>query len=113
MDKQRRGIVLSAIVEHAAYKQWRLHAVHVRTNHVHVVVSGNIEPERIMNAFKSYASRALNAAELDIGRRHRWTRHGSTRYLFDEDAVLDSIDYVLNRQGSPMAVFRNQQIECE
>ena len=43
-----------------AYRGWNLLAAHVRSNHVHIVVEAEAQPERNMNEFKSYASRELN-----------------------------------------------------
>ena len=63
--------------------------------------------EKIMNTIKFYSSRRLNAANLDDGRINRWTRHGSTRYLWKEAAVESAIHYVIYEQGQPMAVFEN------
>jgi hypothetical protein len=72
---------------------------------VHIVVTSSNPPEKVMNDFKAYASRALNAAGVDPADRKRWSRHGSTRYLNDPIAVVETVDYVLRRQGEPIAVY--------
>lgn len=59
-----------------------------------------------MNDFKVYASRSLNRLELDSPNRKRWARHGSTRWLWKPESVSAAINYVLEEQGQPMAVFR-------
>jgi REP element-mobilizing transposase RayT len=105
LDESRRRIVLQAIVEVCSYRQWLLLAAHVRSNHVHCVIHAILQPEKIMNTIKSYASRHLNKANLDGDRVNRWTRHGSTRYLWKEAEVESTIQYVINEQGLPMAVF--------
>ena len=105
MDKSRREAVLSALLERCAQREWTLMAAHVRTNHVHIVVAAEARPERLMNDFKSYASRCLNRAGLDQPARNRWARHGSTRWLWKRDDVLAAIRYVVYEQGDPMAVF--------
>ena len=69
LDPDSREVVLNLLV------------AHVRTNHVHVVVEAEVQPERVMVEFKSYASRALNSLGLDGPDRRRWARHGSTRWL--------------------------------
>jgi REP element-mobilizing transposase RayT len=102
MDAQRRRIVLKAIREVCEYREWQLHAIHVRQTHVHVIVSASDTPERIMNDFKAYASRALNRANLDSPDRKRWTRHGSTRYINDDAYLAAAINYVLKKQGDSM-----------
>jgi REP element-mobilizing transposase RayT len=108
LDESRRHIVLQAIVEVCSYRQWVLLAAHVRSNHVHCVIHGILRPEQIMNTIKSYASRHLNKANLDGNKVNRWARHGSTRYLWKEAEVEAAIQYVVNEQGLPMAVFENK-----
>ena len=72
---------------------------------MHVVVEAEAPPEKIMNAFKSYASRALNRMGRDGSDRKRWARHGSTRWLWKDQDVKGAIRYVVEEQGEPMAVF--------
>ncbi|HIF8756126.1 TPA: hypothetical protein ACX5IW_000171 [Legionella pneumophila] len=62
----------------------------------------------MMNTVKAYASRDLNKARLDGDRKNRWTRHGSTRYLWSKEEVESTIQYVVYGQGLPMAVFENK-----
>ena len=57
-----------------------------------------------MNALKSYASRDLNLSGLDEPNRKRWTRHGSTRWLWKDKEVQAAIDYVITGQGQSMEV---------
>jgi len=105
LDEARRAVVLAAVRGVCDYRGWYLHAVHVRSNHVHVVVTANVKPERVLNDLKAYASRRLNEAQYDGPERKRWARHGSTRYLATEVAVVGAVDYVLRGQGEPMASF--------
>jgi REP element-mobilizing transposase RayT len=106
LDAPRRELVLRAICEVCSYRGWRLLVAHVRTNHVHAVVQAEGErPERVMNDFKAYASRALNRSHLDSANCTRWTRHGSTLYLWTDNEVLARVRYVASGQGEPMAVY--------
>ncbi len=75
---------------------------------MHCVIHAVVQPEQVMNTIKSYASRHLNKANLDGIRVNRWARHGSTRYLWKEAEVEAAIQYVVNEQGLPMAVFENK-----
>jgi adenine-specific DNA methylase len=97
--------VLNAIREVCEYRGWELLAAHVRTTHVHVVVTSTETPERVMNDFKGYASRRLNEAGFENAERKRWTRHGSTPYLWKPRDVEAAVHYVVHEQGEPMAVF--------
>ena len=105
LDRDSRTIVLHALREVCLHRGWGLLAAHVRTNHVHVVVEAEIRPEKIMNDFKSYASRGLNRLERDGPDRKRWARHGSTRWLWKDQDVREAIRYVVEEQGEDMAVF--------
>ena len=60
LGEAARQVVLEAIRSHCGQRHWNLTAAHDRSNHVHVIVEAGMRPERIMNEFKSYASRALN-----------------------------------------------------
>jgi REP element-mobilizing transposase RayT len=106
MDSGQRNVALDAVLEVSRYKQWRLLAAQVRSNHVHVVVDADGSPELVMNAFKAYASRALNLAYPREKGRIRWTRHGSTRHLWSGERIEAAITYVLEKQGEPMACYR-------
>ena len=105
LDRIRRNAVLEAIQEVCSTRHWCLLAAHVRSNHVHAVVDAEIPPEPIMNAFKSYASRRLNRIGLDPPGRKRWTRHGSTRWLWKPQHVSAAMQYVIAEQGDAMSVF--------
>jgi REP element-mobilizing transposase RayT len=100
-----REIVLQSIREVCLHRGWTLRASHVRSTHVHTVVEGDSRPEAMMNAFKAYASRALNRSEKDDGSKVRWARHGSTRWLWNQGDVRAAVDYVTAGQGEPMAVY--------
>ncbi len=108
IDNARASVILNAVIETARYRQWNLLAAHVRSTHVHIVVQGLAEPEKIMNALKSYASRALNQAGYENSERKRWTRHGSTRYIWKVEDLEKVIHYVLHEQGEAMSVYENK-----
>ena len=72
---------------------------------MHVVVEAQIQPERILNEFKSYASRELNRLGIDGPDRKRWALHGSTRRLWKDEDVKHALQYVVDEQGEPMALF--------
>src|SRR5687767_10625741 len=56
---QRRSVE-NAIRETSDYRRWRLRALSVRTNHVHVVISiGNAPTARALNALKANATRQM------------------------------------------------------
>ena len=107
LDQVRRMTVLGSLREVCSYRTWSLLAAHVRTNHVHAVIEADVRPELIMNALKSYASRALNRLGIDEPDRKRWARHGSTRWLRKDEDVQEAIRYVVSAQGQPMQVYQD------
>ena len=105
LDSARRDIVLKAVIETCRYRQWGLHAAHVRTTHVHAVVSSTTDRDTVLRDLKAYASRALNTEIPQEKDRKKWARHGSAPALWTDDQVVQAIYYVLQAQGSPMAVY--------
>ena len=105
LDELSRATVLNSVSSVCRYRGWILHAAHVRTNHVHVIVEAEDKPERVLNALKAYSSRSLNNLRRDTAGRKRWARHGSTRWLWTDQETCDAIRYVVEEQGEPMAVY--------
>ncbi len=106
LTNEQRGVVTQTIRDHCRIRRWQLHAVNVRTNHVHVVVSADRAPEEVMNQLKAWCSRRLSdQAGLSgpvarrAGRRRWWTEHGSTKWITEDDYLQNAIAYVLERQG--------------
>ena len=77
--------------------------MHVRSNHVHVVIGADRDPARVMSDLKARASRNLTRAGFGNVQLKRWTRHGSTQHLFREKDVDAKIRYTLDEQGERMA----------
>jgi len=102
---QERSVVQKAIEEVCRVRGYGLFAVNVRTNHAHVVTSNSDAPERIMNSFKAYATKALRAEGL-IGNDFRpWSRHGSTKYLWTDEHIAQAVEYVVYGQGDELPTF--------
>ena len=98
LTPEMRAVVTAAITEVCDVRSWLLHAVNVRTNHAHIVASGEAEPETMMTTFKAYATRALRRRGLISGQQRMWTRHGSTKYVWTERDLQNVWEYVTNRQ---------------
>jgi REP element-mobilizing transposase RayT len=117
-----RRVVDQTIVEVAKHRGWRIGALSVRTNHVHVVVEAEASPEKVMNDFKSWSTRRLREAGLAEPEQVNWTKHGSTKYLNTDAGVRAAIDYVerfqddragrfsgaFDEPGASATGFRNQ-----
>ena len=105
LSAEQREIVDATIRRHCDIRGWELHAVNVRTNHVHLVVTGNRGADEMMNELKAWCSRKLSdhagltkAVAGKAGRRHWFTEHGSTKPIFDDAYLQNAIQYVLEAQ---------------
>jgi REP element-mobilizing transposase RayT len=100
-----RAIVEQTVTAHCRFRQWRLHAVNARTNHVHVVVTADRDPNEIMEQLKAWCSRKLSDAAgltdvvaVKAGRRRWFTEGGDTKSIHDELHLQNAIRYILKRQ---------------
>ena len=103
LDKKRREIVMRAIMRVCEFRGWFVHAVHVRRSHVHIVVSGEVRPEKMMTSFKAFATRAIRRCiDRQSPVKKYWTRHGSTKYIWTKESLASAINYVKYEQGKIM-----------
>jgi REP element-mobilizing transposase RayT len=99
-DTTHRAIVEQTVREVSAHHGWALHAVNVRTNHAHAVVSAACAPEGILNAWKSWSTRRLRQLARVSSSQPVWSRHGSTRYLWTKECLAHAVRYVEEGQGN-------------
>jgi len=102
LNAQRRAVVHRTILEVADHRDWTVHALNVRTNHVHVVVGAPETPERVMNTLKSWSTRRMVEAGVLPRGTKAWVRHGSTRYLWKPEQLKAACDYVCEAQGADL-----------
>jgi REP element-mobilizing transposase RayT len=103
--KQRQSVE-AAIRETCRIRGWHLHAINVRTNHIHTVVSiGTVKPETALNTFKANATRQMREDGCWQHEHSPWVIKGSKKYLWNERSVERAIDYVINGQGEDLPDF--------
>jgi hypothetical protein len=95
LTKRQRIVVEEAIRDLCSHRRYRMRAINVRTNHAHSVVSALSYREPILEAFESYATRALRATGSLPATVKPWARHGSTIYLWKERDVEKAVECVL------------------
>lgn len=99
MTARVREVVDDAIRAHAEIRSWRVLGLNVRTNHVHLVIEASSHsPEQVMAQCKSWATRRLRDRGLLDGRKRVWTKMGSTRSLWNEQALTAALDYTERMQ---------------
>ncbi len=99
LDRKQRTVVDESIRKSCDVRGFRLLALNVRSNHVHVVVAAQEKPEKILTRFKRFSTRALRGKGLVGNNRKIWSRGGSRRYLWKRRYVDLAIDYVVYGQG--------------
>ncbi len=103
LSPQAQRIVAQTIIDHASIRGWTVLAHDALSTHVHVVVNASDHsPEEMMRQFKSWSTRRLRDAGNADAIARLWTRHGSTRYLWNTRAVEGATRYVSERQRLPV-----------
>ena len=105
LDGIMRRAVETAIREVCDFRVYNLHALNVRTNHIHLVISARRKPEFLLNSMKSYCTRKLRSEGLVAETTKIWSRHGSTRYLWTERHIEIAVEYVQHGQGGEIPDF--------
>ena|SRR5438128_106300 len=116
---EQRALIEQTIRDHCRIRGWVLHAARARTNHVHVVVTADRDPDEVRDQFKAWCSRRLSDAALSTqglstqglstqrkqvpvakkaGRRRWFTEGGDKEIINSEEYLANSIKYVLEGQ---------------
>ena len=98
LDVNARCCIERTIVDVCTHRNWTLHAVNARTEHVHLIVSAPLPPEPIMNSLKSWCTRRLRESGLIAADLKPWSHQGSTVYLWNVHALNKAIRYVTESQ---------------
>ena len=97
LDEDHRKIVDDVIYKHSSIRGWKLHAVSVRSNHAHVVVTvipkiGNQKfreadgIKRVRDELKANGTRVLRRCNKPITNEKVWTKGGDIEFIdTDED----------------------------
>ena len=100
-----RKTVLQSIIDTCQYAHWHLYAAHVRSNHMHIVLKSEKEPEKIAISLKSYATRYLKKHHSYLNREKFWSQGASTGYIYQSDYVFRAMQYTIEEQGKEMAMY--------
>ena len=105
LTHEQRVIVDSTIRAHCHIRGWILHALNVRSNHIHVVVTVDREPKIVRDQFKAWCSQKLSdhaglttKVARKAGRRHWFTEGGDHELIETDEYLENAIRYVTERQ---------------
>jgi len=98
LTTEQRTIVERQVAETCEKRDWTLHAVNCRSNHMHAVITArNTGPKTIRGTVKAWCTRRLKE-QSDPARENWWAERGSIRWIFDEDGLETVIRYVAEAQ---------------
>jgi REP element-mobilizing transposase RayT len=93
----QRTLVEETIIAHCRIRSWKVHAVAVRTNHVHVVLTAPaVDPPEVRRQLKAWTARRLK--ERHPPRDRWWTEGGDIEFLVTEGDVAGASEYVVVAQ---------------
>lgn len=98
LKSDQRLRVEAVFRKHAAIRGWVLHAVSVRSNHVHLVVTANKPPELVRDQFKAYATRVLRQPPGAIEQEKIWARGGDGEIIDGDTNLEQVVQYVIEAQ---------------
>ena len=92
-DEQRQFVeeTIPSICERG---KWVYHLAACQTDHVHLLVSSDVEPKKIRRWLKQWLTNALNEK---YGKRQWFAECGSTKYLF-EDGYIEAVYEYIKKQ---------------
>lgn len=91
------SLVESVILLHCDKREWKSHALSIRSNHIHAVVTApDYKPETVVSQFKAWCSRHLQ--ERHPQRKRFWTQGASKRWINQESDLAVAIEYTLDAQ---------------
>ena len=111
LNDDERRLVETTIAAHCRSRNWILHVVNCRSNHVHIVVTAVEHPDKVRDEFKARCTRRLKELQQQRFaatsrrsvpvRKRWWAQRGSKRYLNDLDSLEAAILYVRDAQDAP------------
>jgi len=95
-----RETVELACHEHDAIRGWEIKAVNGRTNHVHIVIVANENPQKVRDQLKANCTRKLRQQGNSLNCEKTWTKGGDCEVLYSDEDLEAAVLYVLEGQDS-------------
>ena len=105
LDDEQRRLVEKTIADHCAIRGWILHAVNCRTNHLHVVVTADLHPKKVISQFKAWCTRRLKELEAKRLSTNPKRQRGST------GSSATNPNRQRGKPGEPPAIRENWWVE--
>ena len=103
-----RRIVFDAICAEADFHQWKIYALNVLDNHVHLLIATprEIDPSVVLARVKSAATSALRKAGYFLDQKRIWTNKGNSKSIDTPGYFGRVYEYIVYKQKqSPFEIF--------
>jgi REP element-mobilizing transposase RayT len=98
LNSEQRAKVEGVCHRHAEIRGWTIHAINVRSNHVHIVVTADAAPAKVRDQFKANATRVLRQETDPIANETIWTRGGDAEIVDGDNGLEQVVLYVTDAQ---------------
>ena len=98
LNPAQRNRVAAVCHDHAGIRGWKLHAINVRSNHVHVAVTADKGSHTVRDQFKANATRVLRQMPDAITNDKVWTRGGDCTVIDGDEGLRRVIEYIMEEQ---------------
>ncbi len=109
LEEAQRKAVEEVIRVHSEHRGWELHAVSVRSNHIHVAVTvvpkfGRVNSrvadviQRVRDELKANGTRALRQMKNPVTNEKVWTKGGDIEVIGSDDDLEQVLIYILEVQ---------------
>lgn len=88
LNRRQRRAVEFEVRNHILLRRWKLHALAVQSDQIHVAVTVASSPRRVRDQLKANATRVLRQLTPPINARNVWTQGGDIT-LIESQRVLD------------------------
>ena len=98
LNADQRKRVDDVCREHSGIRGWILHAINVRSNHVHLAVTADKGPHAVRDQFKANATRVLRQLPDAITNEKVWNRGGDCTVIDSDEGLRRVIEYIMEEQ---------------
>ena len=91
LNQIQRNKVETVCHEHAEIRGWFIHAISIRSNHVHIAVTADSEPKIVRDQFKANATRVLRQEPDPVSNQKIWSRGGDTELIDGGEESLERV----------------------
>ena len=104
LNPHHRAATARVLSEHAEFRRWKVYILTVRSNHVHLLLAANCDPETARDSLKARSTRMLRSVFPQFNDRPVWTRGGNVRPV-DDEVAFHGIRQYITQHDAPEDLF--------